>query len=66
LLVTLGAVEDVPVQVRVGRDPETLRERVAAAVTRPCSDVLAPAEYRRALAPVAAARAARELTLGGA
>jgi aerobic carbon-monoxide dehydrogenase medium subunit len=66
LLVTLGAVEDVPVQVRVGRDPEALRERVAAAVTRPCSDVLAPGEYRRAIAPVAAARAARELTQGGA
>jgi carbon-monoxide dehydrogenase medium subunit len=66
LLVTLGAVEDVPLQVRVGRHPEAVREGVAAAVTRPWSDVLASAEYRRAIAPVAAARAANELTLAGA
>jgi carbon-monoxide dehydrogenase medium subunit len=65
LLVTLGAVEEVPIRVRVGRDPEALRECVAAAVTRPWSDVLASGEYRRAIAPVAAARAARELTLKG-
>jgi aerobic carbon-monoxide dehydrogenase medium subunit len=66
LLVTLGAVEDVPLQIRVGRDPGALREHVAEAVTRPWSDVLASGEYRRAIAPVAAARAARELTHGGA
>jgi aerobic carbon-monoxide dehydrogenase medium subunit len=66
LLVTLGAVEDVPLQVRVGRHPEAVREGVAAAVTRPWSDVLASGEYRRAIAPVAAARAANELTLAGA
>jgi carbon-monoxide dehydrogenase medium subunit len=65
MLVTLGAVEDVPVQVRVGRHPKALREGVAAAVTRPWSDVLASGEYRRAIAPVAAARAANELTLAG-
>jgi carbon-monoxide dehydrogenase medium subunit len=66
VLVTLGAVEDVPVQVRVSRHPEALRKGVAAAVTRPWSDVLASGEYRRAIAPVAAARAANELTLVGA
>jgi aerobic carbon-monoxide dehydrogenase medium subunit len=65
LLVTLGAVEEVPLQVRVGRDRGALREHVAAAVTRPWSDVLAPGDYRRAIAPVAAARAVRELTNGG-
>ncbi|WP_169951212.1 xanthine dehydrogenase family protein subunit M [Microbispora sp. H11081] len=75
LRVALGAVAATPLLVTVDRpdagvaDPAWrahVREVVDAAVTEPWSDVLADGEYRRRVAPVAAARSiARALETGG-
>lgn len=58
--VTLGAVAAVPVRIEL-TEVEGLADRVRAAVTTPWSDVLAPAEYRVAIAGVVARRALTEL-----
>jgi aerobic carbon-monoxide dehydrogenase medium subunit len=58
--VTLGAVEAVPVRVTL-ETPDELPARVAAAITSPWADVLAPASYRAAVAGVVAERALTDL-----
>jgi aerobic carbon-monoxide dehydrogenase medium subunit len=58
--VTLGAVQAVPLTVRVGGAAD-VRAAVRDAVTDPWSDVLAPASYRAAIAGVVASRALAEL-----
>lgn len=60
IAVTLGAVQAVPLRVHVD-DPAGLRDAVAAAVTAPWADVLAPAGYRAAIAAPVASRALAEL-----
>ncbi|MTD54697.1 FAD binding domain-containing protein [Amycolatopsis pithecellobii] len=61
--VTLGAVQAVPVIVQLDdpHDPAELKMRVDAAITAPWSDVLAPGEYRAAIAAAVARRAVNEL-----
>jgi carbon-monoxide dehydrogenase medium subunit len=71
--VTLGGVSETPIHVDIsefvaGRAPTpdvvaAAAEFAGAQITAPWSDVLAPAEYRKAVAPVVAARALR-LALG--
>lgn len=60
ITLTLGAVGPVPVRVHL-EHPGELPDRVRDAITDPWSDVLAPGDYRAAIAPVVAARALAEL-----
>src|SRR6266576_2887674 len=59
--VVLGCVAATPVVVEApSADDEAVRKAVAGAELDPPSDIHAPAEYRRQLAGVLAARAARQ------
>ncbi|MGE5433605.1 MAG: (2Fe-2S)-binding protein, partial [Candidatus Doudnabacteria bacterium] len=59
--VVLGCVAATPVVVEApSADEEAVRQAVAGAELDPPSDIHAPAEYRRQLAAVLAARAARQ------
>jgi carbon-monoxide dehydrogenase medium subunit len=61
--VALGCVSATPVLVEVpSADEQSVRDAVGAADLDPPSDIHAPAEYRRQLAGVVAARAARQAT----
>jgi carbon-monoxide dehydrogenase medium subunit len=57
----LGCVAATPVVIEVpSADEEAVRQAVAGAELDPPSDIHAPAEYRRQLATILAARAARQ------
>jgi carbon-monoxide dehydrogenase medium subunit len=58
--VALGCVAATPVLVTAAADAEAVKEAVRGAQIDPPSDVHAPAEYRRALAEIVAARAVAE------
>jgi aerobic carbon-monoxide dehydrogenase medium subunit len=58
--VALGCVAATPVLVTAAADSDAVKEAVRNAQIDPPSDVHAPAEYRRALAEVVAARAVAE------
>ncbi|MEJ2863996.1 FAD binding domain-containing protein [Actinomycetospora flava] len=65
LTVTLGAVQARPLRIVIP-DPTraAVDDAVAAAVTAPWTDVLAPGDYRARIAPVVARRALTELREG--
>lgn len=65
LTVTLGAVQARPLRIVIP-DPTraAVHDAVAAAVTAPWTDVLAPGDYRARIAPVVARRALTELQEG--
>jgi carbon-monoxide dehydrogenase medium subunit len=58
--VALGCVAATPVLVTAAADADAVKEAVRGAQLDPPSDVHAPAEYRRALAEIVAARAVAE------
>jgi carbon-monoxide dehydrogenase medium subunit len=58
--VALGCVAATPVLVTAAPDADAVKEAVRSAQLDPPSDVHAPAEYRRALAEIVAARAVAE------
>jgi carbon-monoxide dehydrogenase medium subunit len=58
--VALGCVAATPVLVTAAPDPDAVKEAVRSAQLDPPSDVHAPADYRRALAEIVAARAVAE------
>jgi carbon-monoxide dehydrogenase medium subunit len=58
--VALGCVAATPVLVTAAADPDAVKEAVRRAQLDPPSDVHAPADYRRALAEIVAARAVAE------
>jgi aerobic carbon-monoxide dehydrogenase medium subunit len=58
--VALGCVAATPVLVNASADVDAVKEAVRGAQLDPPSDVHAPAEYRRALAEIVAARAVAE------
>jgi carbon-monoxide dehydrogenase medium subunit len=60
--VALGCVAATPVLLNATADADAVKEAVRGAQLDPPSDVHAPAEYRRALAEIVAARAVAEAT----
>lgn len=60
--VALGCVAATPVLVTAAANADAVKEAVRGAQLDPPSDVHAPAEYRRALAEIVAARAVAEAT----
>jgi carbon-monoxide dehydrogenase medium subunit len=63
---TLGGVRSRPLQVELERDAraDDFDELIGAALDEPWADVLADAEYRRAVAPAVARRAWAEMAAG--
>jgi carbon-monoxide dehydrogenase medium subunit len=58
--VAIGCVAATPMLVKAAPNPEAVKEAVREAQLDPPSDVHAPADYRRALAEIVAARAVAE------
>jgi carbon-monoxide dehydrogenase medium subunit len=58
--VALGCVAATPVLIKAAPNPDAVKEAVRNAQLDPPSDVHAPADYRRALAEIVAARAVAE------